>query len=221
MLDHLALRTAVIDAQVRAAYELGIRQLVLLGAGLDARGHRLQLPDMLVFEVDHPSTQRYKRRRTQSWPPSAKEIRYVASDFSEAAFEAGLRGAGFDRSRPSCIVWEGVTMYLSESAVEHMLAALSRVCAPGSRLIATYIVEVPPQHSLIWGPGKALLSLMAEPLRFMSTPAAVSTLLSMHGFSALADNQPLSLASEYAVAPLPFQVAAPAESERVVIAERC
>src|SRR3954468_8118438 len=64
MIDHLALRTGLIDRSLRQALTGGTRQVVLLGAGLDARAHRIEeLRDATVFEVDHPSTQILKIRK--------------------------------------------------------------------------------------------------------------------------------------------------------------
>src|SRR5688500_11645179 len=60
-IDHIALRAAILDLQIERAIEAGIDQVVILGAGLDTRAHRLEcLADADVYEVDHPSTQRGK-----------------------------------------------------------------------------------------------------------------------------------------------------------------
>lgn len=220
ILDHLALRTGMIDAEVRAAYDSGVRQFVLLGAGLDARAHRLGLSDAVVFEVDHPATQRYKRMRTRSWPGSVLEIRYVANDFGDASLEAALRDAGFDLSQRSCVVWEGVTMYLSEPAVDNMLAVLSRASSTRTRLVTTYVTQAPTRRSLSWRPGMALLSAVGEPFKFNSSPEAMSQRLLRHGFTPLSDTQPLSQAPNFNIESLPVRVAGPVELEHVVIAER-
>jgi methyltransferase (TIGR00027 family) len=221
MVDHLALRTGLIDAQVRAALARGARQLVLLGAGLDARGHRSpELAQTVIFEVDHPNTQAYKRKRTDSWPQVGRDIRYVPYDLIDGSLERALSSAGFDPKIPTCVVCEGVTMYLKEAAVVRALAALSRLCAPRSTLIVTYIVPGAPRGSLIWKPGVALLAAVAEPFQFASTPEAMSERLAGYGFVKLSDTQPLEEAPALGVEPLPFRVTCPGERERLIVAER-
>ena len=62
--DIIPLRVAKVDAELGAAIEGGCRQLVLLGAGLDTRAYRMpSLAGIPVYEVDHPATQAYKRRK--------------------------------------------------------------------------------------------------------------------------------------------------------------
>src|SRR5262245_30616945 len=79
VVTHLSRRTLLIDAVVR---EHAASQVVVLGAGLDARAHRMpELADVAVFEVDHPSTQRYKRRRAAELPVRARSLTYVEVDF--------------------------------------------------------------------------------------------------------------------------------------------
>lgn len=220
MLDHVALRTALIDAQVRASWEAGVRQLVLLGAGLDARAHRLgELADAVVFEVDHASTQAYKRSHARNWTSARRDVRYVAVDLQTESCEAPLRAAGFDPTRPSCVVWEGVTMYLSPVAVKRTVAALSRISAPSSSVVATYLAGSAADRSALWRTNKALLSLIAEPLGFTSDPEAIASLFAEHGFRMQSDVQPLSQARALGIR-LAGRPVGPAERERVVVAVR-
>jgi methyltransferase (TIGR00027 family) len=152
MTDHVALRTALIDSAVdhatgqpmgHAAEQVGahgIEQVVLLGAGLDARAHRLpSLANAVVFEVDHPATQKLKRSKAHTLPQSAREIRYAACDFERTHLEQALLGSGFDRHARSLWIWEGVTMYLPAAAVVDSLSTIGQLSAPDSVLVATYI----------------------------------------------------------------------------------
>jgi len=73
-------RTVILDRAITAAPPP--EQLVILGAGLDSRAWRLDdLKDTVVFEVDHPSTQAWKRERSAPVPYKAKDVRFVAMDF--------------------------------------------------------------------------------------------------------------------------------------------
>ena len=133
-------RTRVIDDLVRGAIRGGARQLVLLGAGLDSRGCRLdETGKIAVFEVDHPATQQVKRERFQAYLGNLPaNIRYVAVDFERDALEPKLIESGYNPAVRTVVVWEGVIDYLTESAVESTLSTLARLLAPSSLLIFTY-----------------------------------------------------------------------------------
>ena len=130
LIDHAVLRTQAIDAHLASALRSGIDQIVILGAGLDARAWRLPaLESTTVFEVDHPATQRYKQRRIGRRTPCA-EVRYVAVDFEKARFSQGLERAGFRSADPTMWIWEGVAMYLPLDAIRDTLEQLTRLSAP-------------------------------------------------------------------------------------------
>jgi len=140
LVDHMVLRTQAIDAHLVSALQTGIDQLVILGAGLDARAWRLEaLKDATVFEVDHPATQRYKRKRMSRKCPPA-DIRYVSVDFEKDRFANALEEAGFRPGAPSAWIWEGVAMYLPLDAVHDTLRQLTSLAAAGSQLTMTYRV---------------------------------------------------------------------------------
>jgi methyltransferase (TIGR00027 family) len=139
LVDHVEMRTRAIDAALREGAAAGVRQLVVLGAGLDARAWRMpELADVTVFEVDHPSTQAYKRARVGARAPSAREVRFVAVDFERDALGDVLARGGHDASVATFWLWEGVTPYLGLDAIRATLAALAARSAPDSRLAVTY-----------------------------------------------------------------------------------
>lgn len=117
-------RTRAIDDLVRDAIRSGGRQLVLLGAGFDSRGCRLEeAGEITVFEVDHPATQQVKKERLKTCLDRLPaNIRYVAVDFEQDNLEAKLSESGYDRAAPAIVVWEGVICYLRESAVQSTFA---------------------------------------------------------------------------------------------------
>jgi methyltransferase (TIGR00027 family) len=133
-------RTRAIDDLVRDAIRNGARQLVLLGAGLDSRGCRLdETEDVAVFEVNHPATQYIKKERLHACMGKLPaNIRYVAMDFERDALEAKLIESGYHPDVQAVVVWEGVIDYLTESAVQSTLAVLAQLLAPSSLLIFTY-----------------------------------------------------------------------------------
>ena len=116
-------RTRLIDDAIAASLGEHLEQFVILGAGFDSRAHRLPcLRGITVFEVDHPDTQTTKRKvleRVLSVPP--KHVRFVALDFNQRDLASAMAAAGYRESARTFILWEGVTNYLTEAAVDTTL----------------------------------------------------------------------------------------------------
>jgi methyltransferase (TIGR00027 family) len=133
-------RTRFIDDAVAAALEEQIEQFVVLGAGFDSRAYRLpSLRKTTVFEVDHQDT--LSRKRTvlaRALGTLPGHVRFVATDFNQDDLEQAMYAAGYRQSARTFFLWEGVTNYLSEAAVDATLRWCSKA-APGSRLLFTYI----------------------------------------------------------------------------------
>lgn len=133
-------RTRVIDDAVAEALAEGVAQVVLLGAGFDARPYRLPaLANVRVFEVDHPATGAAKRERLEAALGRLPEhVRFVASDFRERGLREAMAAARFDPSLRTLFLWEGVTNYLDAASVDAALRWFAEA-APGSRAIFTYV----------------------------------------------------------------------------------
>jgi methyltransferase (TIGR00027 family) len=211
--DHLALRTRIIDDAVTKATTDGARQVVLLGAGLDARAHRLRcLQNSTGFEVDFPSTQELKRRKASALPLAARAVRYAACDFNDVTLQEALVAIGFNPAQPTIWVWEGVTMYLPSEAVEASVAAMAELSAADSTLIVTYVtperaVFVPKLAPFMAG----LLGVLAEPLRANFTPEAMAALLQKHGFDRTNDQLIHDAGARYGLRGARIAFATPAE----------
>ena len=211
---HLPLRTRAIDDAVIAAVSRGVRQLVLLGAGLDARPWRLEaLRDVTVFEVDHPIMQAYKRPRVEALPPRAREVRFVASDFERDDVSAHLAAAGHDATLESVFVWEAVTMYLSREAIDRTLTGVAARCAPASTLLITYFLPV-DRSGLDARVLQALLERVGEPVTTELLPADIARVLFEHGFDVTADEGDPEWSQRYLGRPQPWTL------ERLVHASR-
>jgi methyltransferase (TIGR00027 family) len=133
-------RTRLIDDWVHGAVARGTEQIIILGAGYDARAYRLpELAGVRVFEVDHPATQAVKQtlmglRLGLNSPP----VTFVPLDFNRQSLASALVAAGVDATRPAFVIWEGVTNYLAAEAVDQTLRVVARL-APGNRLAFTYV----------------------------------------------------------------------------------
>ena len=134
MVLYMALRTAFFDDAVRAGAADGIRQVILLGAGLDTRAARLGRPGLAFFEVDRPESQRDKRERLAALDGYPTAATYVGCDFEREDFLDRLVASGFDPSAPAVFVWEGVTYYLREETVRGTLDRIARGCHPRTRV---------------------------------------------------------------------------------------
>jgi methyltransferase (TIGR00027 family) len=176
----MAARTLAIDDAIRVAAN---PQLVILGAGLDGRAWRMpELTEVTVFEIDHPDSQREKRKRVAALGQVAKDVRFVPVDFAKDDLEQALAAAGHDPKQPTTWVWEGVIMYLTRSSIEATLAVVERRSQPGSCLSVVY-------HSpaLVLRVVGAVVRLLGEPLRSAFRPETLRSLLAKYGFEIVRD----------------------------------
>ncbi|MCB0924306.1 MAG: class I SAM-dependent methyltransferase [Mycobacterium sp.] len=137
MLGYQAVRTHFFDAFFTAAVATGIRQVVILAAGLDSRAYRLDWPaGTVVFEIDQPKVLEYKSATLAAHGavPTA-DRREVAIDLRHD-WPAALRAAGFDPARPTAWLAEGLLMYLPAEAQDRLFEHITDLSAPGSRVSA-------------------------------------------------------------------------------------
>jgi len=109
------------------AFDHGVRQAVVLGAGLDTYAYRSPFGERLrVFEVDHPATQAWKQQLLRDAAiPAPGSLTIVPIDFEHETLAAPLAAAGFDSTRPTFFTWLGVVPYLREQAVWSTLAFIA------------------------------------------------------------------------------------------------
>jgi len=135
-------RSRYAEDRLEAELTRGVRQYVILSAGLDTFGFRR--PELLkrlqVFEVDHPATQTWKLNRLQElqWPIPAA-LRFVAVDLLRDDLAAKLTGAGYDQEERTFVSWLGGTMYLSRTAVLETLRTLTALAPSGSTILFDYM----------------------------------------------------------------------------------
>lgn len=130
-----AARSKYFDSYFAAAAEAGVRQIVLLAAGLDSRGYRLPWPEgTVVYELDQPRVLEFKRDALSEIDadPTA-DRREVAVDLRDD-WPAALQAAGFDPARPSAWIAEGLLIYLPAAAQDQLFTGIDALSAPGSRV---------------------------------------------------------------------------------------
>lgn len=128
-----AARTRYFDGYFRAAADAGVRQIVLLAAGLDSRAYRLDWPaGTTVFELDQPRVLEFKDRTLQGVDPKAAR-REVAVDLRDD-WGAALRDSGFRADEPSAWIAEGLLIYLPGTAQEQLFRGIDAMACSGSRL---------------------------------------------------------------------------------------
>lgn len=164
---YLGARTCFYDQAVRDAMDDGVTQVVVLGAGYDARAWRLARPGVRFFEVDHPATQADKRRRAPGSGPT-----YVAADLEVDDVDEALRAAGLSDSETTVYVAEGLIMYLSEDRVRRLFEALSHLGPPGSSLVTNTGIGFDDSSPTRLGSlvRRGLVALRGEPFKFRLLP---------------------------------------------------
>jgi methyltransferase (TIGR00027 family) len=128
-------RTRFFDNYFLQAAEAGVRQVVILAAGLDSRAYRLAWPDgTTIFELDRPQVLDFKREvlAGQGATPNA-ERREIAIDLREDWPQA-LRDSGFDASKPSAWIAEGLLIYLPAAAQQQLFTGIDALASAGSHV---------------------------------------------------------------------------------------
>jgi methyltransferase (TIGR00027 family) len=136
----IAIRSRIAEDALAAAVQNGVRQLVVLGAGLDTYAYRAPpADDLRIFEVDHPSTQVWKRERLAAAAIAVPAtLRFVPIDFERETLADGLAAAGFDPAQQTFFTWLGVVPYLTEQAVFSTLGFIAGLPG-GAHVVFDYV----------------------------------------------------------------------------------
>lgn len=182
-------RSRFVEDELEQAVSEGIRQFVLLGAGLETFPYRQPAwaADLRIFEVDHPVTQNYKRRRlAELGIPVPANVIWCPLDFETASLDTGLRAAGVELSGTTYFSWLGVTQYLTREALADTLRFVLS-SAPKSRLVLSFIIpeeDVPRDEQKIFDQGAASAYALGEPWLSFFRPRELGAWLRDFGFSA-------------------------------------
>jgi len=186
----MAARSRFAEDELRDAVSRGVRQYVILGAGLDTFAYRNPFPQLRVFEVDHPATQAWKRKRlAQVGIQVPSTLTFAPVDLNRETFDEGLKNAGFDESAPAFFSWLGVTMYLEPAIVLGTLRAIREMNASNA-VVFDYAV---PRDTLGFVGRLALdavsrrVKKAGEPFKGFFAPADLIAKLREMGYSHIED----------------------------------
>lgn len=154
--EFLVARERYIDGCLETCLSEGLEQLVILGAGYDARAYRFQAlkTGVKVFEVDHPATQAVKLRKLAAvFGVRPAHVTYVPIDSDRQSLAERLFTSGYDELCKTLFIWQGVTQYLTAQAVDGTLAFVAQHSGPGSHIIFDYmdatLLRGAPRHGEI------------------------------------------------------------------------
>jgi methyltransferase (TIGR00027 family) len=185
MARYLRGRTSFFDRVVVGALDHGVCQVVVAGAGYDARALRYAKPGVRWFEVDHPDTQRDKRARLERLRIAAPHVTFLARDLRDAGLAAALVASGYQPDAAALVVCEGVVVYLDKPVLEALLGELRAVAAAGTRLALSLAVSpASPERSARRERFTAAVAALGEPARSLLSADGAGELLTAAGWRA-------------------------------------
>jgi methyltransferase (TIGR00027 family) len=189
----LVARSRIAEDALSEAVGRGVRQYVVLGAGLDTFAHRNPHAalGLRIFEVDHPATQEWKRQLiSRAHLRSPDSLVYVPVDFESQQLSERLIANGFHAHEPAFFSWLGVTMYLTQEAIYETLRFVAQSRVSRSGIVFDYLT-LPPRFALLrrWGVRvmKRRLAAAGEPWRTFFDPHQLHRELTGLGFATVRD----------------------------------
>ena len=166
----------------------GVRQYVLLGAGLDTFAYRQPswAHSLRIFEVDHPATQRWKRAKLEAVKVQIRDnVTLVPIDFEKVSLKESLAASGLDFGIPTFFSCLGVSMYLTEAALDQTLEFV--LSAPAqSEIVFSFVASdavLPPDDVALAKAFTARFAAMGEPWLSRFRPEQLVVKLTEMGFS--------------------------------------
>lgn len=184
-------RTKYIDDLLQSTIIDGVQQVIILGAGFDTRALRLTfLESVPVIEIDHPNTSNFKTATYKNHISLlSKNIKFYQIDFNKQSLEELAEQNNFDYTKPTTIIWEGVTNYLTEDAIRSTFGFISNF-TKNSHVIFTYIhKKILENPSSFLGGEKLLADLekIEEKWTFGFQPEELSNYLKSFGLIVIED----------------------------------
>jgi methyltransferase (TIGR00027 family) len=181
----MAVRSRCVEDKLAEAVTQGIRQFVVLGAGLDTFAYRNPFAELRVFEVDFPATQVWKKQMlAQAGIDMPAGLTFVPLDFEHHTLAEGLLDSGFDASQLAFFGWLGVIPYLTREAFRATLGAIGRLPA-GSGVGFDYALApetLSPAGRVAFDALAARVAAAGEPFQLFFTPEEMDAELRLAGF---------------------------------------
>ena len=193
-------RSRIAEDALSIAVERGVRQIVILGAGLDTFALRNPHGALkMIYEVDHPATQAWKRQRLAeaqiALPPW---LILVPVDFERDDMGEKLVAAGFQQNSSAFFTWLGVVPYLTQGAIARTLDYMSSV--PNSEVVFDYMEPPEAFSEELRQMEKARaeqLGKIGERSVSRFEPAGIAAILRSHGYCAIEDINFQEIASRF------------------------
>jgi len=181
----MAARSRYAEDRLAEAVARGLRQYVILGAGLDTFAYRNPFPNLQVFEVDFPATQAWKRDiLSEARIEIPKNLTFVPLDFEHESLASGLAEAGFDSESAAFFGWLGVVPYLTLDAFRATLNSIAALPV-GSGVAFDYMfppATLTPKRRLRYDILAQRVASAGEPFQLFLTPAELEQELRNAGF---------------------------------------
>ena len=201
---HWLARKCLLDAMALDALDIGCRQVVVFGAGLDTLAWRLQRahPACACFELDHPATQVIKRRAF-AHERDGRTPALLPADLLHASPAEALRThPRFDARQPALFIAEGLLMYLPPDRVAELVREIAALAAPGSRFAFTFIEARTGRPLALHHGHRAIawwLRWRGEPFRWGLHRADAAAFAEAHGWRLLTLSTPDELRRRFLV----------------------
>lgn len=189
-------RSRFVEDDLSAAIKRGVRQYVILGAGLDTFAYRnpYEAVGLRVFEFDHPATQEWKRQQLNAAKiPIPENTTFAPIDFKTQSLADQLRKAGVQTDEPSFFSWLGVVMYITREAMMATVEYISKSTPGGSEIVFDYVVPPSSQkilRRLVFRLLSKKVGSFGEPWQTFYDPSSLKTGLKDIGFTQAEDIGP-------------------------------
>lgn len=198
-LPNVISRARYAEDSLDESVEKGVRQYVILGAGMDTFAfRRLDMDGKLqIFEVDHPATQSFKRNRIAelNWVVP-NNLHFVPVNFNSDSLASAFKGKSYNPKVKSFFSWLGVTMYLTRDEIFTTLRSITDIAPTGSIIVFDYLV--PEDQSInkqdAW---KKELHKIGEPIKTYFNPLTLPSDLANLSLCLLQDLSPADIQARY------------------------
>lgn len=201
--EYVLARTRFFDDLFLRALQDRVPQIVVLGAGFDTRAIRFAESNKgtRIFELDAPPTQQEKQQLLEKHQGAVPvQLTFVPINFQKQELGVVLADAGYDTSQETLFLWEGVTPYLTDEAVQDTLAFIADHSGKGSRVAFDYFLKEAFSGSADFYGAPETFAAVArdrEPFQFGIEEGAIGSFLSDLGFDVIEHYSPQEFEDKY------------------------